>query len=63
MKEYLDMGHAEPVPLPDLEKPQHQVFNLPMHAVRKDPSTTTESEQCSTHLLNPPLVSPLMTPC
>ena len=36
------MGHAEPVPPSDLEKPQHQVFYLPMHAVRKDSSTTTK---------------------
>ena len=42
MKEYLDMGHAEQVPPSDLEKPQHQVFYLPMHAVRKDSSTTTK---------------------
>lgn len=38
MQEYLDMGHAEPVPSTDLEKPQHQV---PMHTVHKDSSTTT----------------------
>ena len=42
MKEYLDMGHAELVPPSDLEKPQHQVFYLPMHAVHKDSSTTTK---------------------
>ena len=42
MREYLDMGHAEQVPPSDLEKPQHQVFYLPMHAVRKDSSTTTK---------------------
>ena len=42
MLEYLDMGHAEPVPPADMEKPQHQVFYLPMHAVHKDSSTTTK---------------------
>ena len=42
MKEYLDMGHAEPVPPTDVEKPQHQVFYLPMHTVHKDLSTTTK---------------------
>ena len=42
MKEYLDMGRAEPVPPSDLEKPQHQVCYLPMHAVRKESSTTTK---------------------
>ena len=36
------MGHAEQVPPSDLEKPQHQVFYLSMHAVRKDSSTTTK---------------------
>ena len=42
MREYLDLGHAELVPPSDLEKPEHQVFYLPMHAVRKDSSTTTK---------------------
>jgi hypothetical protein len=42
MNEYVDLGHAEPVPPSDLEKPQHQVFYLPMHAVHKDSSTTTK---------------------
>ena len=42
MQEYLDLGHAELVPPSDLEKPEHQVFYLPMHAVRKDSSTTTK---------------------
>ena len=42
MQEYLDLGHAELVPPSDLEKPEHQVFYLPMHPVRKDSSTTTK---------------------
>ena len=42
VKEYFDMRHAEPVPPSDLEKPQHQVFYLPMHTVHKDSSTTTK---------------------
>ena len=33
MKEYINMGRVEPVPLSDLEKPQYQIFYLPMHAV------------------------------
>ena len=33
MKEYVDLQHAEIVPVNDLEKPQHMVFYLPMHAV------------------------------
>ena len=40
--EYFTMGHAEPVPAIDLEKPPHSVFYLPMQAVRKQSSTTTK---------------------
>ena len=47
MQEYLDLGHAEQVPHSDLEGPQHQVFYLPMHAVRKDSSTTTKISDAS----------------
>ena len=42
MKEYLDLGHAEPVPHQDLGKPECEVFYLPMHAVYKTSSTTTK---------------------
>ena len=42
MQEYLDLGHAERVPLEDMDKPQHEVFYLPMHAVYKSSSTTTK---------------------
>lgn len=42
MKEYFDLGHAERVPREDLDKPAREVFYLPMHAVRKDSSTTTK---------------------
>ena len=42
MEEYLDLNHAEVVPIPDLDKPLNKVFYLPMHAVRKDCSTTTK---------------------
>ena len=42
MQEYLDMKHAELVPTADLEKPTHSVFYLPMHAVKKESSTTTK---------------------
>ena len=42
MQEYFDMKHAEPVPTADLEKPTHSVFYLPMHAVKKESSTTTK---------------------
>ena len=42
MKEYMDLQHAEIVPVDDLEKPQHMVFYLPMHAVYKQSSSTTK---------------------
>ena len=42
MQEYFDMKHAELVPTADLEKPTHSVFYLPMHAVKKESSTTTK---------------------
>ena len=42
MREYLDLGHAEAVPIKDLKKPQTEVFYLPVHAVYKSSSTTTK---------------------
>ena len=42
MEEYFQMGHAELVPTTDLEKSQQEVFYLPMHAVRKETSSTTK---------------------
>ena len=42
MQEYLDLKHAETVPMPDLEKPPELTFYLPMHAVYKESSTTTK---------------------
>ena len=36
------MGHAEPVSDADLDNPQWDVVYLPMHAVRKDSSSTTK---------------------
>ena len=39
MREYLDLGYAELVPIEDLKKPQ---FYLPVHAVYKSSSTTTK---------------------
>ena len=42
MKEYFEMGHAERVPLIDLQKPYQDTFYLPMHAVRKESSSTTK---------------------
>ena len=40
--EYFEMQHAEVVPPADLGKPPDQVFYLPMHAVRKESSSTTK---------------------
>ena len=42
MEEYFEMGHAEPIPAAELEGLQKDVFYLPMHAVRKESSTTTK---------------------
>lgn len=42
VNEYFELNHAELVPLSDLAKPPKEVFYLPMHAVRKDSSTTTK---------------------
>ena len=40
--EYFEQNHAEPVPLRDMAKPCHEVYYLPMHAVHKTTSTTTQ---------------------
>ena len=42
MDEYFDLGHAETIPISDMQKPPHEVFYLPMHAVYKDSSSTTK---------------------
>ena len=42
MEEYMKLDHAEVVPDADLQKPSESVFYLPMHAVRKEQSTTTK---------------------
>ena len=41
MNEYITLGHAEPVPIENLEMNPSDVFCLPMHAVCKESSTTT----------------------
>ena len=41
MQEYLDLGHAEPVPSTELGRPIEETFYLPTHAVYKATSTTT----------------------
>ncbi len=42
MEEYMQMDHAELVPVADLQKTSKETFYLPMHAVRKEHSTTTK---------------------
>ena len=42
MNEYFDLEQAEPVSQDDLQKPPRETFYLPMHAVRKEHSTTTK---------------------
>ena len=41
MKEYVDLGHAQPVPV-EKKHPTTQVYYMPVHAVFKDSSTTTK---------------------
>lgn len=42
MQEYLTLGHAEVVPLEDMEKDPTEVFYLPMHVVYKSSSSSTK---------------------
>ena len=42
MNEYFEQTHVEPVPLRDRAKPYHEVYYLPVHAVHKTTSTTTQ---------------------
>ena len=42
LEEYFKLEHAELVPPTDLRKPPEETFYLPMHAVRKEHSTTTK---------------------
>ncbi|XP_011405534.1 PREDICTED: uncharacterized protein LOC105313644 [Amphimedon queenslandica] len=42
MREHLELGHAEPVPISDVDKHVSEVFYLPMHIVYKSSSTTTK---------------------
>ncbi len=42
LQEYADFGHAEPVPTPELDKPNSTTFYLSSHGVVKLSSTTTK---------------------
>ncbi len=41
--EYFTQGHAELVPVEDLDKPVQSVFYMPVYSVTKDSSTTTKN--------------------
>ena len=42
VEEYLELEHAETVPVADLQRPPQEVFYMSMHAVHKEQSTTTK---------------------
>ena len=42
LQEYAELGHAEPVPVGELEKPESTAYYLPSHGVVKQSSTTTK---------------------
>ncbi len=42
VKEYMDLGHAEPVPDNELKLPDSRVYYMPMHSVVKQSSSTTK---------------------
>ena len=39
-KEYFELDHAEVVPSESISKPQHDIYYMPMHVVRKSSTTT-----------------------
>ena len=71
MSEYFHLGHAEEVPLDEVDSPATQVYYLPMHAVHKEDSTTSKlqivfnasaSTASGTSLNNHRLVGPSVHP-
>ena len=42
IREYFEMRHAVAVPVEDLDKPSAEVYYFPMHAVRKETSSTSK---------------------
>ena len=66
VQEYLDLGHAQPVPKQDLASPTCTPYYLPMHAVTKSSTTTTKTTSARTstgHSLNSTLmVGPTLHP-
>ena len=53
MQEYFNIDHTELVPTTDLEKPEKDVFSLPMHAVKRNAVAQPSFEPCLTPHLNP----------
>ena len=39
---WVDMHHAKPIPVADLQKPFKEAFYFPMHSVGKEHNTTTK---------------------
>ena len=42
IREYFELGHAEPVPIKELDRQCTEVYYFPMHAVRKETSSTSK---------------------
>ena len=42
IREYFELNHAEPVPVEELDKRCTEVYYFPMHAVRKETSSTSK---------------------
>ncbi len=42
IRDYFALGHAELVPAEDMQKPNEEMYYMPMHAVHKEFSTTTK---------------------
>ena len=70
IQEYFELGHAEIVPIADLNKPTSQIFYLPIHVVEKESSVTTKvravfdasAKSASNISLNDTLVGPTVHP-
>ena len=56
MEEYLKLGHAELVLVADLQKPDNEIFYLPMHIVLKELSTMTKMHALNDTLMVGPTV-------
>ncbi len=61
LREHITRGHAEVIPESELHRRPH--FYLPVHAVFKDSSTTTNLRAVSDASVNPPRGLHSMIPC